>query len=52
MLILIIYTWEPKRRNAVIKRLIGKGPLLAEGESYRRMELHGRRKDFQARGDR
>jgi len=30
MLFLIIYTWEPERRNAVIKRLLGKGPLLAD----------------------
>jgi hypothetical protein len=28
MLFLIIYTWEPERRNAVIKRRIEKGPLL------------------------
>ena len=29
MLFMIIYTWEPERRNAVIKRRIKKGPLLA-----------------------
>jgi hypothetical protein len=29
MLFMIIYTWEPERRNAVIKRRIEKGPLLA-----------------------
>jgi hypothetical protein len=29
MLFLIIYSWEPERRNAVIKRRIEKGPLLA-----------------------
>jgi hypothetical protein len=29
MLFMIIYSWEPERRNAVIKRRIEKGPLLA-----------------------
>ena len=28
MLFLIVYTWEPERRNAVMKRRIEKGPLL------------------------
>ena len=32
MLFLIIYTWEPEKRNDVIKRRIEKGPLLS-GES-------------------
>ena len=29
MLFLIIYTWEPERRNDVIKRRIEQGPLLS-----------------------
>jgi len=29
MLFMIIYTWEPEKRNAVIKRRIEKGALLA-----------------------
>jgi len=30
MLFLIVYTWEPERRNDVIKRRVEKGPLLAD----------------------
>jgi len=29
MLFLIIYTWEPERRNDVIKRRIEQGPLIS-----------------------
>jgi len=29
MLFMIIYTWEPEKRNAVIKRRIEKGPLFS-----------------------
>jgi hypothetical protein len=28
MLFMIIYTWEPEKRNAVIRRRIERGPLL------------------------